>query len=44
MTELKELSLADLIALHTNYWLSQDSGARFHLLSKIQFESNRKRT
>mgnify|MGYP003559658148 CR=1 FL=1 len=36
---LSSLSIADLIALHTNYWLSKDKGARFCLLNEKQFES-----
>ncbi|MBC7866254.1 MAG: hypothetical protein H7X88_01860 [Gloeobacteraceae cyanobacterium ES-bin-316] len=36
---LDNLSLADLVALHNNYWLSKSSGARFQLLREHEFEA-----
>lgn len=37
--KLKDLSIADLVALHTNFWLSRSSGARFHLVNEYQFDA-----
>lgn len=38
--EFRDLSIADLIALHTNYWLTKkiQPGARFELVSEWQFQ------
>lgn len=35
--KLSTLSLADLVALHTNYFLSNNKGATFELLTQDQF-------
>jgi hypothetical protein len=40
--ELRDLSLADLIALHTNFMLFQsleNCGARYQILTKPRFEA-----
>lgn len=34
---LSTLSLADLVALHTNYWLSNNKGALYELINVTQF-------
>lgn len=39
MSEIKlsTLSLADLVALHTNFFLSNSKGERFRLIDEVQF-------
>lgn len=36
--KLKSLSIADLVSLHTNFWLSRNEGARYRIITEKLFE------